>query len=151
MDKPKCWVKKVIPTKLQLSLSNVIFLIAFLTQHLGLSIFDLNLGWNNPAFFRVYVLTLQMICKVFICVYCIFPYFVWICSIIISLCQGCPNVVLEGRVLQCLAPSRLSTPAWRYTHTHTPAASGVFNWGWTVAPHEQVGTPLDYKFNKSIR
>jgi len=25
----------------------------FLTQHLGLSIFDPNLGWNNPAFFRV--------------------------------------------------------------------------------------------------
>jgi len=27
--------------------------IAFLTQHLGLSIFDPNLGWNNSAFFRV--------------------------------------------------------------------------------------------------
>jgi len=24
----------------------------FLTQHLGLSTFDPNLGWNNPAFFR---------------------------------------------------------------------------------------------------
>jgi len=28
----------------------------FLTQHLGLSIFDPNLGWNNPAFFRVHVM-----------------------------------------------------------------------------------------------
>jgi len=27
---------------------------AFLTQHLGLSIFDPNLGSNNPALFRVY-------------------------------------------------------------------------------------------------
>jgi len=26
----------------------------FLTQHLGLSIFDPNLGSNNPVFFRVY-------------------------------------------------------------------------------------------------
>jgi len=26
----------------------------FFTQHLGLSIFDPNLGWNNPAFCRVY-------------------------------------------------------------------------------------------------
>jgi len=25
----------------------------FLTQHLSLSILDPNLGWNNPAFFRV--------------------------------------------------------------------------------------------------
>jgi len=49
MDKPKCWVKNV----LQLSLSTVHYLITFLTQHLGLSIFDPNLAWNNPAFFRV--------------------------------------------------------------------------------------------------
>jgi len=41
-------------TRLQLSLSTVHFLISFLTQHLGLSIFDPNLGWNNPAFFKVY-------------------------------------------------------------------------------------------------
>jgi len=27
--------------------------ITFLTQHLGSSIFDPNLGWKNPAFFRV--------------------------------------------------------------------------------------------------
>jgi len=40
-------------TQLHLPLSTVIFLITFLTQHLGLSIFDPNLGWNNPAFFRV--------------------------------------------------------------------------------------------------
>jgi len=33
-----------ILTQLQLSLSTVHFLIAFLTQHFGLSIFDLNLG-----------------------------------------------------------------------------------------------------------
>jgi len=26
------------------------FELTFLTQHLGLSIFDPNLGWNNPAF-----------------------------------------------------------------------------------------------------
>jgi len=37
MDKPKCWVKNVILTQLQLSLSTVHFLIAFLTQQLGLS------------------------------------------------------------------------------------------------------------------
>jgi len=42
MDKPKCWVKKV----------KVEFL-SFLTQYLGLSIFDPNLGSNNPALFRV--------------------------------------------------------------------------------------------------
>jgi len=29
------------------------FEIMFLTQHLGLSIFDPNLGSNNPALFRV--------------------------------------------------------------------------------------------------
>jgi len=29
------------------------FYITFLTQHLGLSIYDPNLGWNNTAFFRV--------------------------------------------------------------------------------------------------
>jgi len=46
MDKPKCWVKQIL-TQLQLSLSTVHFLIAFL------SIFYPNLGWNNPAFYRV--------------------------------------------------------------------------------------------------
>jgi len=30
----------------------------FLTQHLGLSIFDPNLGWNNPVLFRVHNLYL---------------------------------------------------------------------------------------------
>jgi len=30
------------------------FEITFLTQHLGLSIFDPNLGSNNPALFRVW-------------------------------------------------------------------------------------------------
>jgi len=39
-----------ILTQLQLSLSTVSFVITFLTQHLGLSIFDPNLGD-----FRVYV------------------------------------------------------------------------------------------------
>jgi len=29
------------------------FEITFLTQHLFMSIFDPNLGWNIPAFFRV--------------------------------------------------------------------------------------------------
>jgi len=29
------------------------FEITFLTQHLGMSIFDPNFGWNNPALFRV--------------------------------------------------------------------------------------------------
>jgi len=31
------------------------FEMTFLTQHLGLSIFDPNLGSNNPALFRVYL------------------------------------------------------------------------------------------------
>jgi len=31
------------------------FKMTFLTQHLGLSIFDPNLGSNNPALFRVYI------------------------------------------------------------------------------------------------
>jgi len=53
MDKPKCWVKNVIKkmTAKSESLSwvkmltfNCHFLITFLTQHLGLSIFDPNLG-----------------------------------------------------------------------------------------------------------
>jgi len=39
-----------ILTQLQLSLSTVHFCIAFLTQHLGLSIFDPRLGWNNSGF-----------------------------------------------------------------------------------------------------
>jgi len=30
------------------------FNVQFLTQHLGLSIFDPNLRWNDPAFFRVH-------------------------------------------------------------------------------------------------
>jgi len=52
MDKPKCWVKNVISvlTQLQLLLPTVHFLLHFLTQHLGLCIFDPNLSWNNPAF-----------------------------------------------------------------------------------------------------
>jgi len=33
------------------------FEMTFLTQHLGLSIFDPNLGWNNPVLFRVQVIT----------------------------------------------------------------------------------------------
>jgi len=37
-------------TQLQLLLSAVHFLITFLTQHLGWSIFDPNLGSNNPGF-----------------------------------------------------------------------------------------------------
>jgi len=43
--------------KLQLKVKaefGLIFEITFLTQHLGLSIFDPNLGSNNPALFRVY-------------------------------------------------------------------------------------------------
>jgi len=32
------------------------FQITFLTQHVGLSIFDPNLGWNNTALFRYYEL-----------------------------------------------------------------------------------------------
>jgi len=32
------------------------FEITFVTQHLGLSIFDPNLGSNNPELFRVYTL-----------------------------------------------------------------------------------------------
>jgi len=50
-----------ILTQLQFSLSTAHFLIGFLLQHLGLSIFDPNLGWNNPAFFRVciYRVTIQ--------------------------------------------------------------------------------------------
>jgi len=46
MDKPKCWVKNVIQ-KLQLKVKVEVglkFKIKFLTQHLGLSIFDPNLG-----------------------------------------------------------------------------------------------------------
>jgi len=39
--------------KMLTQLSSVHFLITFLTQHLGLSIFDPNVGWNNQAFFRV--------------------------------------------------------------------------------------------------
>jgi len=38
MDKPKFWVKNAIKKK----------------KHLGLSIFDPNLGLNNPALFRVW-------------------------------------------------------------------------------------------------
>jgi len=40
--------------KLQLKVKvGLKFEITFLTQYLGLSIFDLNLGSNNPALFRV--------------------------------------------------------------------------------------------------
>jgi len=52
MDKQKCWVKNVISNFNPTSTFNI--LIAFLTQHLGLSIFYPNLGSNNPALFRVY-------------------------------------------------------------------------------------------------
>jgi len=48
MDKPKCCVKTFT--------FNCTFFIAFLTQHLGLSLFYPNLGSNNPAFFRVYLM-----------------------------------------------------------------------------------------------
>jgi len=53
MDNVELKMEFKILTQLQLSLSTVHFLNTFLTQHLGLSIFDPNLGWNNPAFFRV--------------------------------------------------------------------------------------------------
>jgi len=46
MDKPKSWVKNVIK-KVQLKVKVEVgfkFYITFLTQHLGLSIFDPNLG-----------------------------------------------------------------------------------------------------------
>jgi len=50
-----------ILTQLQLSLLNYIyfFIIAFLTQHLGLSIFDPNLGWNKPAFLECINILMQ--------------------------------------------------------------------------------------------
>jgi len=54
MDKPKCWVKNAIK-KLLLKVG-LKFEMTFLTQYLGLSIFDPNLGSNNPALFRVYVM-----------------------------------------------------------------------------------------------
>jgi len=44
MDKPKCWFKNAIQLKVEVGLK---FEITFLTQHLGLSIFDPNLGSNN--------------------------------------------------------------------------------------------------------
>jgi len=47
MGKPKCWVKNVIK-KIQLKVKVEVGL-----NWGGLSIFDPNLGWNNPAFFRV--------------------------------------------------------------------------------------------------
>jgi len=54
MDKPKCWVKKIIKIVEQLKVKvGLKFLMKFLTQHLDLSIFDPNLGGNNPALFRV--------------------------------------------------------------------------------------------------
>ncbi len=39
------------------------FYIKFLTQKLGKSIFDPKLGWNNPAFFRVYILYIKNACS----------------------------------------------------------------------------------------
>jgi len=52
MDKPngQIWVKNAIK-KLKVGLK---FEMTFLTQHLGLSIFDPNLVSNNPALFRVF-------------------------------------------------------------------------------------------------
>jgi len=55
MDKPKCWVKiklKDVQLKVKVGLK---FEITFLTQRLGLSKFDRNLGSNNPALFRVLI------------------------------------------------------------------------------------------------
>jgi len=54
LDKPKCWVKNVISNFNPTFTFNCTSFNLILTQHLGLSIFDPNLGWNNPAFFRVY-------------------------------------------------------------------------------------------------
>jgi len=46
MDKPKCWVKNIflenVPLKVKVEVG-LTFKIIFLTQHLGLSIFDTNL------------------------------------------------------------------------------------------------------------
>jgi len=56
MDKPKCWVKmqlKNVQLKVKVEVG-LKFEMTFLTQHLGLSIFDPNLGLNNPALFRVH-------------------------------------------------------------------------------------------------
>jgi len=53
LDKPKFWVKNGI-SYLNFHFQLYIFFIEFLSQHLGLSIFDPNMAWNNPAFFRVY-------------------------------------------------------------------------------------------------
>jgi len=55
MNKPKCWVKNAIKNgqlkmKVEVGLK---FEMIFLTQYLGLSIFHLNMGSNNPALFRV--------------------------------------------------------------------------------------------------
>jgi len=47
MDKPKCWVKNAIEKNVQLKVKVEVGLkveITCLTQHLGLSIFDPNLG-----------------------------------------------------------------------------------------------------------
>jgi len=47
MDKPKCWVENVIKKNVQLKAKVEVglkFQMTFLTQHLGLSIFDPNLG-----------------------------------------------------------------------------------------------------------
>jgi len=67
MDKPKFWVKNLISilTQLQLSLSTNFFYCIFLTQHLGLSIFDPNLGWkwNNPAFCNPECMQSSRLCK----------------------------------------------------------------------------------------
>jgi len=52
---PNFGLKMQFKKKLQLKVKvGLKFENTFLTQHLGLSIFDPNLGSNNPVFFRVY-------------------------------------------------------------------------------------------------
>jgi len=56
MDKPKFWVNNLILKNVQLKVKVEVglkFEMTFFTQHLGLSIFDPNLGSNNPTLFRV--------------------------------------------------------------------------------------------------
>lgn len=45
MVKPNCWVKII---------QRILSIWVERTQHLGLSILDPTLGWNNPTFFSVY-------------------------------------------------------------------------------------------------
>jgi len=58
MDKPKCWIKNVIKKKMSFENESwswvQILNDIFNPTYLGLSIFDPNLSWNNPASFRVY-------------------------------------------------------------------------------------------------